>query len=363
MENFAFGPDGRMVVLWDPFGVPIFSCIDPGNGKGGGIYCSGGAAAVEIRNCLIAKNIVSGGMRECGSVFAAGYGGGLFCESGAVVSILNSSICENMAYSDMPTLGVGIFRETSSGSCTVENSIIWGNTNNYYGSQIYGDITLSFCDVQSDAPIGGESNFSSDPQFVQGPLGGYYLSSVEAGQSVNSPCINRGNNVSSAFGLDTFTTSTDNYPDVGGVDLGYHYAISAQPEVWLDWPNGGETLIAGKPYSLQWHSQGGVRNVKIEYSINNGASWQEVYPANYGNSGTYQWLPPAIDSDQCQLRLVDRNFSSAADSTQGTFTIFRCLLKADLDGNCHVNLMDIAILANEWLVCGNPFDSSWCTEM
>jgi hypothetical protein len=42
------------------------------------------------------------------------------------------------------------------------------------------------------------------------------------------------------------------------------------------------------------------------------------------------------------------------------FTVYQCRqkFKSDLNGDCYVDLLDLAILASEWLGCGNPFDLS-----
>ena len=66
-------------------------------------------------------------------------------------------------------------------------------------------------------------NIDADPLFVSGPLGDYYLSQVAAGQGVDSPCVDVGSGRAVKQGLDTLTTRTDQIPDAGIVDMGYHY--------------------------------------------------------------------------------------------------------------------------------------------
>ena len=64
-------------------------------------------------------------------------------------------------------------------------------------------------------------NLTADPDFIEG----YYLGRKSTGQATDSPCIDAGSadvndpNVA----LVGTTTSTDGTPDVGRVDLGYHY--------------------------------------------------------------------------------------------------------------------------------------------
>jgi len=66
-------------------------------------------------------------------------------------------------------------------------------------------------------------NIVGDPLFAPGPLGDYYLSSVEAGQDADSPCIDAGSTSASIAGASFLTTRTDNAFDTGIVDIGYHY--------------------------------------------------------------------------------------------------------------------------------------------
>jgi hypothetical protein len=356
------GPPG--CIPCDPMGCPP----EPGgNGAGGGVC--GRYTSLELINCLISGNYATGGMGGMGPG-GGGLGGGIYCDLETTLSIHNSTITNNYAYGGPGCYGCssggGIekYYYEGGGTATIENSIIWGNYIDTGGSgpQIGGGatgITVMYSDVGPEVWPG---NMYLDPLFATGPLGDFYLSNTAAGQTYNSPCINAGNSPSSIYGLDSLTTSTDNYPDYGTVDMGYHYEISEQPGLVLLSPNGGETFIAGKTHTVVWDSTGAVRSIQVDYSTNNGSSWQEAYPANYGNTGSYQWTLPAVDSNQCLVRITDRNFGTATDTSNTIFTIFRCQLKGDLNGDCYVDLEDFAILSNEWLDCGNPFDPAWCTK-
>ena len=68
----------------------------------------------------------------------------------------------------------------------------------------------------------GTGNINSDPLFVTGPLGDYYLSQIAAGQAQNSPCVDTGDPASSMI---IGTTRTDEIQDSGVVDMGYHYPL------------------------------------------------------------------------------------------------------------------------------------------
>jgi TolB protein len=128
-------------------------------------------------------------------------------------------------------------------------------------------------------------------------------------------------------------------------------------------PNGGEMILSGSKYTIRWNSSGlGGSNVKLEYSTNNGAAYL-VIDANLPNSGSYLWQPvPTVDSNQCLIKISDKDGVIASDTSNRVFTIFECdsSLTADLNGDCKVDLTDFALFGEQWLNCGNPHDPNWC---
>jgi hypothetical protein len=207
--------------------------IEGGWARGGGIYCAGGSAV--IRNCIITGNGAWGDIGEP-------HGGGVYCGSGVTLhnclivgneagsserassgggvygspTITQCTIARNSAHwYDMPGYGDGIY-----GSPTVSNSIIWGNIG---GDEIHGSPVITYSDINDGWP--GEGNLDADPCLVTGPFGGYYLSQMVAGQAVDSPCVDAGNDLAVNLGTDIYTTRTDEVPDDWIVDMGYHYPI------------------------------------------------------------------------------------------------------------------------------------------
>ena len=75
-------------------------------------------------------------------------------------------------------------------------------------------------------------NIDADPLFLAGPLGGYYLSQIAAGQWLESPCVDAGD---SEIGhlpdmIWIGTTRTDVVEDAGIIDMGFHYPLKAFPK-------------------------------------------------------------------------------------------------------------------------------------
>ena len=126
-------------------------------------------------------------------------------------------------------------------------------------------------------------------------------------------------------------------------------------------PNGGENMAAASSCTITWKTQEAADFdiVTIEYSTDNGQNFQVIDTVM--NTGSYTWSPlPIVDSNQCLIRIGDPLDVTVSDTSNGTFTIFQCQkhLRGDLNGDCYVNFLDIAILAGDWLECGNPFDAS-----
>ena len=139
----------------------------------------------------------------------------------------------------------------------------------------------------------------------------------------------------------------------------WSYAVSPRPIVLS--PNGGENLAAASPNTITWKTQeaAALDTVTIEYSTDNGQNFQTV--ETVVNTGSYTWDPlPVADSNQCLIRIGDPLDIAISDTSDEIFSIFQCRkqLMADLNGDCYVNFLDIAILAGDWLECGNPFDAS-----
>jgi len=167
-----------------------------------------------------------------------------------------------------------------------ENCIIWNNSSLVSDFCLLGDpivsgdnVLMASCLYQNYTLTGDyipsyfyswDNIINADPLFAGGPQGNFYLSQIKAGQVQTSPCVNTGGGSASGWGLDDMTTGTDNFPDSGAVDMGYHYPVLESPSIVLQSPNGGETLIARKDHMITWSSSAPIRSVKIEYSVDGG---------------------------------------------------------------------------------------------
>jgi hypothetical protein len=96
---------------------------------------------------------------------------------------------------------------------------------------------------------------------------------------------------------------------------------SSSKSIVLTKPNGGEVLLVNQPFRIEWLSIG-VSNVRLDYSLDNGVSWNPItftYPAD---SSHYLWNPvPSTPSNFCLVRITDITNDSISDRSNSIFSI------------------------------------------
>ncbi|MHC4497521.1 MAG: right-handed parallel beta-helix repeat-containing protein [Planctomycetota bacterium] len=278
---------------------------DPGAGVdiGGGLVCADTEATIE--NCTFSDNIAEGAGGSGGAInFYGGYvkhlvknclltgnsanaeGGAISCSIYATPEIRNCTFGNNGAgqlggavfcdWSSDTTISDSIFQDCDShaiaeegfGNTIVKSCLFNNNADGDYG--LYDTVTQQT--NTSTGPALDATNTEGDPLFVTGPLGGYYLSQLAAGQTVESPAVDAGSDLAAAFGLSDYTTRTDGAGDSSTVDLGYHYrdhSMLAQYELTADVIGGhgtvspaGGTYYGGTPVSLTAKPESGWRVAK-----------------------------------------------------------------------------------------------------
>jgi len=84
-------------------------------------------------------------------------------------------------------------------------------------------------------------------------------------------------------------------------------------------PNGGECLLPNRNYTIKWPVKVSISAVLIEYSNDNGLNWNNI--ATVPNSGSYNWLVPEVNSNQCLVRISDATDPCGSDTSDGVFSI------------------------------------------
>jgi hypothetical protein len=163
-----------------------------GSVQGGGAFCGGPSARLELENCVI-----SGNTAEVGGGLCAGSAGDSAVER---VIITNCTIAHNSLSGDQTaTTGGGI--HSFSSNITIRNSIVWYNDG----------AAVMLVDPASSSPVlyscieggyDGQGNIDSEPLFVSPGGGDYHLQSTLGSyrswsgrwveDSGYSPCIDAG---------------------------------------------------------------------------------------------------------------------------------------------------------------------------
>ena len=92
------------------------------------------------------------------------------------------------------------------------------------------------------------------------------------------------------------------------------------PNLVLTAPNGGETWYIGTVPNITWNTIGTISTVKLEFSANNGTTWQTIV-ASVNNAGSYAWTIPASASNTCRVRISDVSDATRTDMSNTAFTI------------------------------------------
>lgn len=208
--------------------------------------CGGGLALTnnsEITNCLITDNNCIYGIPEGKAVACMG-------ESQVIISN-----CTIAGHNDEPAPAVSCL---SGSNLECYNCILWNNNGYDFWKNISSTASFSYCCTEQI--ISGTGNIHTDPCFVTGPLGDYYLSQTAAGQAVNSPCVDAGSDTAANLKMDIFTTCTDHIGDAGTVDMGYHYPMPNPADIDGD---GDVDLFDYAILAAQWQQPPSVPSADI----------------------------------------------------------------------------------------------------
>jgi len=95
----------------------------------------------------------------------------------------------------------------------------------------------------------------------------------------------------------------------------------AQGTLTITAPSSGVKWEQGTACNIAWTSSGNPGSeVKLEYSVNNGASWPQIIGST-DNDGTHPWTVPDTASLQCLVRITSTSKPYITDTSDATFTI------------------------------------------
>ena len=235
--------------------------------RGGGLYASGNVLKNNIisGNECLAEAIANYDPWSGGSAEAKAYGGGIYVNC----VIENCLITDNYCYANADLINWGTGYEVNQGggawsnsnilNCTIVYNIsgegsgaYGGNLKNciVFNNETYNNPQITGYAIYSciEGGYSGQGNISSDPLFIEGPSGEYYLSQTAAGQWQQSPCVDAGDPASS---LIIGTTRTDELVDTGIVDMGFHY--HCEPKILAAFIV--DTSFGISPFNVQFENQ------------------------------------------------------------------------------------------------------------
>ncbi|HLP51971.1 MAG TPA: T9SS type A sorting domain-containing protein [Chitinophagales bacterium] len=92
----------------------------------------------------------------------------------------------------------------------------------------------------------------------------------------------------------------------------------AQPVLYS--PNGGESIWSATNYNILWNTASFYSAVRLEYSLDNGVSWQ-VITTSTTNNGSYSWTVPNANSTTCLVKASNTSNVNLNDVSNNVFTI------------------------------------------
>jgi serine protease len=166
---------------------------------GGGVYCdssspriaynlitvnsadsAGGGIALDVSDATIFSNVIYAN--------SSGKGGGIYCSSFNEAVIINNTISGNISFR-----GGALYCGESSAP-VLKNNILWADSASEEGFEIYVHETaapaIEYCDIQGGWI--GTGNIDIDPYFRDPDSADFHLSSIDCGDTLESPCIDTG---------------------------------------------------------------------------------------------------------------------------------------------------------------------------
>jgi len=189
--------------------------------------------------------------------------------------------------------------------------------------------TIVVPEITLTSPIGGETWKTNTVQQIKWNSLDVELVSVEYSSDGGTSWLPIKDSVLASTGVYNWTiprTPTEQ-AKVRVSDVNYKEIASTsslftiiKPLVLLS-PKGGEKWFSGSVQQIKWNYIS-VDSIKLEFSLNNGVSWQTIANSLPASLLTYDWnIPQNIASNQCKVKITDRNNFLTADSTVEVFTI------------------------------------------
>ncbi len=121
----------------------------------------------------------------------------------------------------------------------------------------------------------------------------------------------------------SFTTYTFIVTDVNGCDDTTIATVDVIiPTITITEPGAGDTLVYNDTFTIEWTTTDGqcVDSVMIEWSSDNGGSWNTIISSTY-DDGMYDWVVPFAYTDSAKIRITEAGCPAVTDTSE-RFVIF-----------------------------------------
>ena len=98
-----------------------------------------------------------------------------------------------------------------------------------------------------------------------------------------------------------------------------NFSVTAAQPV-LTSPNGSEQWWSGNTNTITWNAATFYSSVRLEYSLDNGVTWQLIN-ASVTNNGSYSWTTPVANSATCLIKASNYGNVNSNDISNAVFTI------------------------------------------
>ena len=119
-----------------------------------------------------------------------------------------------------------------------------------------------------------------------------------------------------AAGNYTVSVSGFNVPD--GPQKYYLVYYFEDKGITLTYPFGGESFRNGEAERIQWDAYGNTGNFTLEFSINNGATWNLISSSIPGTARSHNWALPPFHTGKIKMRI---SRGSVSDTTDAPFSL------------------------------------------
>ena len=119
----------------------------------------------------------------------------------------------------------------------------------------------------------------------------------------------------------TITLAGDAFASNNTMVRPFEIVASVTRTVQLTAPNIATTFRAGASTTLTWTTTGGVANVRLDFSPDDGATWYTIKADVAATPGTLTWQVPQFATTRGRVRVTDRDNAAVNDQNDAMFTI------------------------------------------